>query len=69
MFMLISVLFPILSGLVLLLSKTDDRAFRERWVIGTAVITAALGIGAAVGGYGAQLELVRFTKNLALMFR
>ena len=69
MFMLISVLFPILSGLVLLLSKTEDRAFRERWVIGTAVITAALGIGAAVGGYGAQLELVRFTKNLALVFR
>ena len=67
--MLISVLFPILSGLCLLLSKTDNRAFRERWVIGTAVITAALGITAVLTGYGGRLDMVWFTKHLSLSFK
>jgi hypothetical protein len=58
--MLLAVLFPILSGLGLLLSKTEDRAKRERWVIGTAVVTAALGITAVLTGYGSETVLVRF---------
>lgn len=66
--MLISVLFPILSGLALLLSRTEDRTKRERWVIGTAVVTAALGISAVLIGYGDRLEMVRFTKTLSLTF-
>lgn len=64
--MLISVLFPILSGLALLLSRTEDRTKRERWVIGTAVVTAGLGISAVLTGYGTRMELVRFTKTLSL---
>lgn len=66
MLMLISVLFPILSGLALLLSGTEDRRKREKWVIGTAVMTAALGIAAVLTGYGSRLVMVRFTKTLTL---
>lgn len=68
MLMLISVLFPILSGLVLLLSKIEDRKTRERWVIVTAVITAALSITAVLLGYGEKLVMVRFTETIALTF-
>lgn len=68
MLMLISVLFPIISGLVLLLSKTEDRKTRECWVIGTAVITAALAVTAVCSAYGEKLVMVRFTENIALTF-
>ena len=67
--MLISVLFPILSGLALLLSKTDNRMLRERWVIGTAAVTAVLGITAVLTGYGRETVLVRFSSTIALVFR
>lgn len=66
MLMLISVLFPIFSGLVLLLSKTEDRKTRERWVIGTAVVTAVLAVTAVFSGYGEKLVMVRFTETIAL---
>ena len=69
MLMLISVLFPVISGLALLLSGTENRKTREYWVIGTAVTTAVLGIAAVLTGYGSKLEWVRFTENLALVFR
>lgn len=69
MLMLISVLFPVFSGLCLLLSKTENRAFRERWVIGTAVITAALAITAVLTGYGERYVMVWFTKTLSLAFK
>ncbi len=69
MLMLFSVFFPILSGLALLLSGTDDRAKRERWVIGSAVVTAVLGIASVLTGYGKALTLVRFTSAIALVLR
>ena len=50
MLMLISIFFPILSGLALLLSKTENRSLRECWVIGSAVVTAVLGIAAVLTG-------------------
>jgi len=68
MMMLISVIFPVLSGLFLLLSGTDDRKTRERWVIGTAFVTAVLGICAAIGEHGKKLVLVRFSDTIALTF-
>ena len=69
MLMLISVLFPILSGLILLLSGIEERKTRERWVIGTAAVTAVLGICAAIGEHGRSLVMVRFTEAIALTFR
>ena len=69
MLMLLSIFFPILSGLALLLSGTEDRAKRERWVIGTAVITAVLGITAVLVGYGNELLLVRFAPRVELVLR
>ena len=66
MLMLISIFFPILSGLALLLSKTENRSLRERWVIGSAVVTAVLGIAAVLTGYGEPLTLVRFAENVEL---
>ena len=68
MLMLISVLFPIFSGLALLLSKTEDRKIRERWVIATAAVTAVLAISAVLTEFGERLEMVCFTKTLALAF-
>ena len=68
MLMLISVLFPVFSGLALLLSKTEVRKTREYWVIGTAVVTAALAITAVLTGYGEKLVMVRFTQTIALTF-
>ena len=69
MLMLISIFFPILSGLALLLSKTENRSLRERWVIGSAVVTAVLGIAAVLTGYGDALTLVRFAENVELVLR
>lgn len=69
MLMLISVFFPILSGLALLLSGTEDRSKRERWVIGTAAITGLLAISAVLTGYGKALPLVRFAPNVELVLR
>ena len=66
--MLISVLFPILSGFALLLSGTEDRHRREVWVIATAVFTAGLAIAAVLTGYGTKTVLVRFTQTVALTF-
>lgn len=68
MLMLISVLFPIFSGLMLLLCGTEVRKIRERWVIGTAVITAALAIAGVLNCYGEKRILVRFTQTVALTF-
>ena len=68
MLMIFSVLFPILSGLALLLSGTDHRRLRERWVVGTAVITAILAFFAVLTGFETNIELVRLTEKLAFGF-
>ena len=66
MLMLLSVLFPILSGFVLLLSRTEDRRKRECWVIATAIATAVLAISAVFLEYGTPIVLVRFTETVYL---
>ena len=69
MLMLISIFFPILSGLALLLSGTEDRAKRERWVIGSAIVTALLAMAAVLTGYGRPLTLVHFADRVELVLR
>ena len=69
MLMLISIFFPILSGLALLLSRTDNRSLRERWVIGSAIVTALLAMAAVLTGYGRPLTLVHFAERVELVLR
>ncbi len=69
MLMLCAILFPIVSGLALLLSATDNRRTRETWVIATAVVTACLAIAGVFTGYGSLQVLVRFTDTLYLALR
>lgn len=68
MLMLISVLFPILSGFALLLTKCSDRRNRELWVIATAVITAALATASVCAEHNTTQILVRFTETICLAF-
>ena len=69
MLMLLTVLTPILSGLALLLSKTEDRAKRETWVLSTAAFTALMSIYTVLNRYGTEFVMVRFTESLSLTFR
>lgn len=66
MLMILSVLFPILSGLALLLSGTENRRRRELWVVATAALTGGLAILAVLTEYGAKLTLLRFTQTVVL---
>ena len=69
MLMLLSILFPIISGFVLLFSGIENRRSRELWVIATAVVTAVLGIVAVFVGTNDIFVAVPFTENISLAFR
>ena len=68
MMMLLSVLFPIVAGFGLLISRIEDRRKRELWVLITAVITAAMGI-LAVFTCKETFVAVRFSSTVSLAFR
>lgn len=69
MVLLVSVLFPIIMGFVLLLSGTANRRLRELWVVGTAVITAALAIGGVAASFDETTAFIRFTDTMSFAFR
>lgn len=69
MLLLLSILFPMLSGVGLLLAGVHHRRSRELWVLATAFVTAALGLSAVFLGTRDTVVAVRFTQTLCLAFR
>ena len=69
MLMLLSILFPILAGTALLISRIEDRRSRELWVLITAFITAALGLMSVFVGTDGTFVAVQFTEKVTLAFR
>ena len=69
MLMLLSILFPIVAGTALLISRIEDRRSREFWVLITAFITAAFGLLAVFVGTDSTFVAVQFTEKVSLAFR
>lgn len=69
MLMLLSILFPILTGLALLLSGVENRRTRELWVMAVTIATAILGLSAVFAGTDGTFVAVRFTQTITLAFR
>lgn len=65
---LLSILFPMLMGTTLLLSKTENRKLRECWVVGTSFITAVFAIVSIFHGYGETVNIVQFSAQLTVAF-
>ncbi len=69
MLMLLSILFPIVAGLLLLVSGVEKRRVRELWVLAVAIVTAVLALWAVFFGGSEAFVAVPFGKSLYLGFR
>ena len=69
MLMLLSILFPLLAGLALLLSGVEKRRVRELWVLSAAFITAVLALAGVFFGGGESFVALRLGAGLRLSFR
>ena len=69
MLMLLSILFPLLAGLALLLSGVEKRRVRELWVLSVAVITAVLALSGVFFGSGESFVALRLGAELHLSLR
>lgn len=68
MLMSAAVLFPMVSGTVLLASRCKSRAVRERVVMTVSVVTALLALLAVFLENGQRTVLVWFNRDLSLAF-
>ncbi|MDD3164465.1 MAG: proton-conducting transporter membrane subunit [Oscillospiraceae bacterium] len=68
-FCLFPILFPILAGLALLLSKLDDARKRERYVVFILLVSLAATLGVFYLSSGGPWTLVAFSSRLALALK
>ncbi len=68
MLMCLAVLFPMAAGALLLASRCESRAARERVVLAVSAGTALLALLAVFLDAGRRLVLVRFSEELSLAF-